>query len=101
MGYYQGQGRPDGMAFGELPGWSKPSCPVAPGINMVQCSWSASLCVTVTARWVPGEYLLKLVGSGGQQSYVPLTVWDPASRAAYVIMDGVAHRPGLQPVRRL
>jgi hypothetical protein len=37
---------------------------------------------------VPGEYLLKLVGSGDQQSYVLLTVWDPASTATYVIMSG-------------
>jgi hypothetical protein len=56
---------------------------------MVQCDWSASLSFPITTQWVQGEYLLKLVGSGGQQSYVPLTIWDPTSHATYVIMDAV------------
>jgi hypothetical protein len=30
---------------------------------------------------------LKLVGSGNQQSYVPLTVWDPHSSAAYLFVS--------------
>jgi hypothetical protein len=45
--------------------------------------------MTLSADFVPGDYLLKLVGTGGQQSYVPLTVWDPTSRAAYVIKNDV------------
>ncbi len=30
-----------------------------------------------------------LAGPGGRQSYVPLTVWDPASTAAYVVKNDV------------
>jgi hypothetical protein len=89
MGYYQGKGARMVWQSKRLPGDTQAVCPVTPGINMVQCDWSASLTVRITPQWVQGEYLLKLVGSGGQQSYVPLTIWDPTSHAPYVIMDAV------------
>ena len=89
MGYYQGKGARLVWRSKTLSGNVQPSCPVTPGINMVQCSWSASLSFTITSTWVQGEYLLKLIGSQGQQSYVPLTISDPMSHAAYVIMDPV------------
>lgn len=89
MGYYRGKGARLVWTSRSIAGTSQPPCPVAAGINMVQCSWTASTTFTVTSRWVQGQYLLKLTGSGNQQSYVPLTVWDPTSHAAYVVMDGV------------
>ena len=89
MGYYQGLGARLIWRSAETPGTAQPPCPVSPGINMVQCSWPVSLTFTLTDSWVQGQYLLKLVGSGGEQSYVPLTVLDLASHAAYVIMAGV------------
>lgn len=88
MGYYQGLGARLVWRSAVEPGRRQPACPVTPRVNMVECHWTASLTVRVTSSWVQGEYLLKLVGSGGQQSYVPLTVWNPASTATYVIMDG-------------
>jgi hypothetical protein len=89
MGYYQGKGGRLVWSSPELPGRVQPPCPVTPGINMVQCNWPAALSVRITSAWPPGAYLLKLVGSGGQQSYVPLVVWDPSSRATYVVMEAV------------
>ena len=89
MGYYQGLGARLVWSSADTPGETQPSCKVTFGINMVQCSWLPSVQFGISAAWVPGEYLLKLVGADGEQSYVPLTVWDPASHAAYVVMDGV------------
>lgn len=89
MGYYQGKGARLVWTSRPITGVTQPPCPVTPGINMVQCNWTASTTFTVTSHWIQGQYLLKLTGSGNQQSYVPLTVWDPASHAAYVVMDGV------------
>lgn len=89
MGYYQGLGAHLVWRSGELPGKVQATCPVTPGINMVQCSWTPSLTFTVTKAWVQGDYLLKLVGSGNQQSYVPITIWDPSSHATYVIQNSV------------
>jgi hypothetical protein len=44
---------------------------------MVACdNWTPSLTFHVTPAFVPGDYLIKLVGPGSRQSYVPLTIWD-------------------------
>ncbi len=89
MGYYQGKGGRLVWSSAQVRGVVQPACPVTTGINMVECHWAQSLSFTVTSSWVQGQYLLKLVGSGGQQSYVPLTVWDPSSTATYVVMSAV------------
>ncbi|HEX6405494.1 MAG TPA: N,N-dimethylformamidase beta subunit family domain-containing protein [Pseudonocardiaceae bacterium] len=90
MGYYQGSGGRLVWRSDELPGTAQPPCPVTAKINMVSCdNWSPTLPVAITAAFVPGDYLFKLVGSGGQASYVPLTVWDPRSRATYLVKNDV------------
>jgi hypothetical protein len=89
MGYYQGLGGRLVWTSPAATGVVQPTCPVAGTTNMVHCEWQASLSFTVSNAWVQGQYLLKLVGSGGQQGYVPFTVWDPGSHATYVIMSGV------------
>ena len=90
MGYYQGKGARLVWQSAELAGPAQPPCPVTATINMVSCdNWSPSVTFTVTSAFVQGDYLIKLVGSGNQQSYVPLTVWDPASTATYVIKNDV------------
>ena len=90
MGYYAGAGARLVWASPELPGRTQPPCPVVPMINMVACdNWTPSLHLMVTSAFVQGDYLLKLVGSGGQASYIPLTVWDPASNATYLAENDV------------
>jgi hypothetical protein len=89
MGYYQGLGGRRVWQSAQVPGRVQAACPVTSGTNTVECDWHPSLEVKLTSAWVQGQYLLKLVGSGGQQCYIPLTVWDPASTAAYVLMSGV------------
>ena len=81
MGYYQGTGARLVWQSADMAGKVQPPCPVVSGINMVACDdWTPSVTFTVTGAFVQGDYLIKLVGSGGQQSYVPLTVWYPSSR---------------------
>jgi hypothetical protein len=89
MGYYGGDGARQVWQAGPEPGIVQPPCTVTPGVNMVECTWTPSVSLTVTSSWVQGDYLLKLVGSGGQQSYVPLTVWDPSSHATYLVQNSV------------
>jgi hypothetical protein len=62
---------------------------VSLGIGTVSCPWSPTLSFTVDGTWPPGCYLLKLVGDGGQEQFVPLTVRDDASTAAYVFQNSV------------
>lgn len=89
MGYYQGDGARQIWESATLKGSVQPSCPVTSTVFMVQCSWAPSLGFALTKAWVQGDYLLKLVGSGGQQSYVPLTVIDPSSHATYLVQNDV------------
>jgi hypothetical protein len=90
MGYYGGKGARLVWRSPNLRGVHQPACPKRPGVNMVACDdWKPSLTVAITRAFVQGDYLFKLVGSQGQQSYVPLTVWDPSARAAYLIKNDV------------
>jgi hypothetical protein len=87
MGWYQGKGAREIWRSSPIPGKVQPVCPVTPQVNMVSCdNWSRSATVRITSAFVPGDYLLKLVGSGDQQSYVLLTVSQPSSRAAYILI---------------
>lgn len=89
MGWYGGDDARRIWSSPTTPSTAQPPCPVTPGTYMVSCPWSRSLTATVTSRWAPGDYLLKLSATGGQSSYVPLTVTDPASHSAYVLINSV------------
>jgi hypothetical protein len=90
MGYYHGQGARLIWTSPTQPGKNQPGCPVKSGVNMVSCdNWGPSLTFTVTPAFAQGDYLIKLTGPGNRQSYVPLTIWDPASTATYVIKNDV------------
>jgi len=89
LGFYGGTRARLVWRSGEIAGHKQPTCPRAPGINRVECTWRTTTTIPITAQWPPGAYLLKLVADPGQQKYVPLTVWDPSSHAAYVIDSSV------------
>lgn len=90
VGYYQGTGGRLVWQSGQLPGTAQPPCPVTPGTNMVACdNWKSSLTVPITTAFAQGDYLFKLVGANNEQSYVPLTVWQPDSQGTYLIKNDV------------
>ena len=87
MGWYQGKGARLIYTSQRQRGIDQPACPVD-GNNMVSCyNWKISAVMLVSPKFVPGDYLLKLVGSDGSSSYIPLTVWDPASTSTYVVVN--------------
>jgi hypothetical protein len=89
MGYYQGLG---GRLIDEsdsYPGSPQPPPTITPGVNTVSCQWNPSLTMKVSSAWLPGNYLLKLVGSEGQQQYIPITIRNDSSSAAYVLQNSV------------
>ena len=87
MGYYQGKGAHLVWRSPSVRARTQPDCALTPGVNMVSCdNWTASLRMLVTPTFTSGDYLLKLTGSGNQQAYIPLTVWDPGSRATYLVV---------------
>jgi hypothetical protein len=88
MGYYQGQG---GRLIWQSPdqaGEHQAKPQVKFGINMVEARWRPSLTVP-TQGWPEGDYLFKLVAATGPQQYVPLTVRNDSSSAAYVVVNAV------------
>ncbi len=88
MGYYQGLGARLLHTSQELAGTTQARPVVTPVTNMVEAPWQASLTLATTA-WPGGDYLLKLVASTGKQRYVPLTVRNDASTAAFVVINAV------------
>jgi hypothetical protein len=90
MGYYGGDGARLVWSSAPVPGIEQAACPVDHDTNMVSCAgWTPSLSIDITPDFVQGDYLLKLVGSGSQASYVPLTVWEPSSTAAYLVENDI------------
>jgi hypothetical protein len=89
MGYYQGIGARLVWVSPEVPGVRQPLPALIPPTNTIECDWSPSLTFTIDETWLPGAYLLKLVGATGEQQFVPLCVRDDASRAAIVIQHSI------------
>jgi hypothetical protein len=90
MGYYGGDDGRLVWRSAEVPAHVQPPCPLTPITNMVACdNWEPSITIAITSAFLPGEYLLKLVGNGGEQSYILLTIWDPSSHAAYLFKGDV------------
>ena len=89
MGWYQGLGGRLIWQSAEVPGRRQPLPSFTPGTNLIECAWAPSVAFGVDPTWPGGNYLLKLVGSDGQQQFVPLTVREDTSDAAYVIQNSV------------
>ena len=88
MGWYQGTGARLIWTSPSERGVSQPTCPLDTSINMVACwNWKKSLSLPITEKFVPGDYLLKLVAGPRAASYILLTVWDPSSTATYVVVN--------------
>lgn len=90
MGYYAGKlGRLVWTSPTET-GIAQPTCPLQMPLRTVECSWASPVSVATTASgWPQGDYLFKLTASSGYQSYVPLTIRNDASHAAYLINNDV------------
>ncbi len=88
MGYYQGLGGRLAWQSDFVPARAQPA-PVVTSAGTVSCPWTPTMMLSITTDWLPGSYLLKLVGSGGEEQFVPLTIRNDASMASYVIMNSV------------
>ncbi len=89
MGFYQGLGGRLVVQTDFLPAKVQAAPVITPGIGTVTCPWSPTLTLNITKDWLPGCYLLKLVGDGGQEQFVPLTIRDDTSMASYVLQNSV------------
>lgn len=88
MGWYQGLGAREIWSSPVELAVAQPACMLSTATNMVSCAdWHPSVVMPVTSVFVPGDYLIKLIVGERAASYIPLTIWDPSSTAAYVIMN--------------
>jgi hypothetical protein len=89
MGWYQGYGGRVIWKSAETVGRSYAIPAPQTAAKTVQCDWPASVGFTVTSDWPTGNYLLKLVGSDGQQKLMPFIVRDDSSKSAFVVQNSV------------
>jgi hypothetical protein len=89
MGFYGGFGAKRVLTSPELTGVRQKAPSRQRGTNLVECSWTPSWRVKVGEHWAPGAYLIKLVGTNKEQQYVPFTVRDDTSHAAFVVQSAV------------
>jgi hypothetical protein len=89
MGWYQGYGGRLIWKSAPTPGHVQPIPGPSPTVNTIECNWAPSVRFDVTSQWPPGNYLLKLVGSNGQQKLMPFIVRDDASTSAIVVQNSV------------
>jgi hypothetical protein len=87
MGWYQGLGGRLIWSSPKEPSSIQPACPLDSSTNTVSCAnWSPSFSMDVTKQFPPGDYLIKFVAGLHAASYDLLTVAQPSSKAAYVVM---------------
>ena len=90
MGYYQGLGGRLLLQTDFVSATAQPA-PVTNSLGTVSCPWKPTMTLNVTKDWLPGCYLVKLVGSGGEEQFVPLTIRNDASMASYVFQNSVTN----------
>jgi hypothetical protein len=89
IGWYQGLGARLVWSSDTFAGGVQSPASRAATTNMVEAGWSPSLSIPIDAGFVPGCYLFKLVASTGEGRFVPLTIRDDTSTAAYAVMNAV------------
>ena len=90
MGWYQGLGARLVWTSPPVPGKVQAGATRIAATNSYEARWEKSTSIAIDDTWPVGSYLLKLVAATGQQRWVPLTVRDDASTAAYVILNAVS-----------
>ena len=89
MGYYGGSGAREVWASPTEAGVVQAAPTVTSRTQMVEARWHKSLEVNVDPTWPPGDYLFRLIGDNGYDSYIPLTVRDDTSTSALLINNSV------------
>lgn len=89
MGYYAGAEARRVWQSDQVPGKTQSPAQVDSATKMVYTNWHDSLTVPTTG-WPEGAYLLRLEGSDGNQSYVPLIVRSTSGAGKLVLMHAPA-----------
>jgi N,N-dimethylformamidase beta subunit-like, C-terminal len=88
MGYYGGAGARLVWSSPTLPGKLQPAPSVDPNTHLVSTGWDDPYPIEIGKQFVPGCYVFRLTASGDAR-FVPLTIRDDSSHAAYLLMNAV------------
>jgi hypothetical protein len=89
VGWYQGLGGRLVWRSPDIKGAVQPPpALLQPTRTISAASWHPTTDLHINKRWLPGDYLLKLVVNKGQ-AYIPLTVRDDQSHAPILVMNSV------------
>ncbi|HEY6798159.1 MAG TPA: N,N-dimethylformamidase beta subunit family domain-containing protein [Kineosporiaceae bacterium] len=86
LGWYGGVGARQVWLSDPLPGGPQPAPRVDATTHLIVAGWTPSVTVP-TVGLVAGSYLAKLLGSDGASSFVPLTVREPLSAGAVLMLN--------------
>ncbi|MBR7832024.1 hypothetical protein KDL01_02065 [Actinospica durhamensis] len=87
IGYYGGADGHLVWQSPQTPGVHQTAQSIDATTHTVECDWQPSLTVG-TSGWVPGEYLLRLDSSAGDERLVPLIVHSTSTAGRVVILAG-------------
>lgn len=73
---------------GPFPAVAQPAPVELPDTRTMTAPWAPSATVRTTG-WPPGAYLLRLEGTDGASSWIPLTVRSPSAKGRIVILQAV------------
>lgn len=88
IGYYGGVNGTKVWQSAQTKGVHQTAQSLDSSTRTVECDWQPSMTVDTTG-WVPGEYLIKLVSSSGNQRYVPLIVHSTSTVGKVVLVAGI------------
>lgn len=86
IGWYGGVGARSVWLSDPVPGGLQASAVTQPATRMISAPWHVSATMP-TQGLVAGDYLLKLLGSDGASSFVPLVVREPRSTGALLMLN--------------
>jgi hypothetical protein len=90
LGFYGGVGAREVWRSGPQAGTKQPDCLLDDSTRMVDCSnWAPSLSVPVDQRFVPGQYLFKLVPTEGSSTFVAFVVRDDQRQSDVLVISDV------------
>ena len=88
VGYYQGLGARLVETIGNITPRVRP-VPAPDALGTVDCDWPATFRLDLDARYLPGQYLIRLENEAGRFRFVPFLVRDDASHATFLYLSAV------------
>ena len=88
VGFYQGLGARLVETVSNIAAHAR-AVPAPDALGTVDCNWPVTFRLNLDARYLPGQYLIRLENSAGRFRFVPFLVRDDASTATFLYLSAV------------